>query len=129
MFNILDDDLRGARHIFVTSKRFSLRRDLLVMKGNQVLADKITFKRKSLFMDSAFINIIARFCSFKLILCAGVAGEPSLIIKDEGCPDDARLLHLPLKPLISFTWVASSLLFALCTSGSKSDKFFVAYAK
>lgn len=66
-------------------------------------------------MDSAFVNIIAGFCSFKLIFCAGVAGEPSLIIKDEGCPNDALLLHLPLGSLISFTWAPFNLLFALCT--------------
>lgn len=66
-------------------------------------------KRKSLFKDSAFVNRIAKFCSFKLILCAGIAGELSLIIKDEGCPDDALLLHLPVKSLISYTWVASNL--------------------
>lgn len=36
------------------------------MKGNQVLADKLIFKRKSLFKDSAFVNRIAKVCSFKL---------------------------------------------------------------
>ena len=64
-----------------------------------------------------------------LILSAGIAGELSLIVKDEGCPDDALLLHLLVKSLISYTWVAVNLLFALCTRGSKSDKFFIAYAK
>jgi len=61
----------------------------------------------------------AKFCSFKLVLSAGIAGELSLIIKDEECPDDALLFHLPVKPLISYTWVASNPLFAFCTSGSK----------
>lgn len=63
----------------------------------------------------------AKFGSFQLILSAGIAREPSLITKDKGCPDDALLLHLSVKSLISYTWVASNLLFALCTSGSKKD--------
>lgn len=83
-------------------------------------------KKKSLFKDSAFVNRIAKFYSFKLILSAGIAGELSLIIEDEGCPDDALLPHLPVKSLISYTWVASNPLFALCTS---SSKFCVTCAK
>lgn len=122
----LDDDLWGARRTFYPLVPFLLGRDLFVMKGNQVLADKLTFKKKkSLFKDSAFVNRIAKFCSFKLILSAGIAGELSLMIKDEGCPDDALLLHLPVKSLISYTWVASNPLFALCTTGSKSNKVFL----
>lgn len=99
------------------------------MKDNQVLADKLAKKKKSLFKDSAFVNRIAKFCSFKLILSAGITGKLSLIIKDEGCPDDALLLHLAIKPLISYTWVAYNPLFSLCTRGSKLDKFCVINAK
>lgn len=95
---------------------FLLGRDLFIIKGNQVLADKLTFlKKKSLFRDSAFVNRIAKFCSFKLILSTEIVREHSFIIKDEGCPGDALLLHLPIKSLISYTWVASNPLFALFT--------------
>lgn len=110
----------GGKVYFCYLVPFLLGRDLFVMKGNQVLADRLALgKKKSLFKDSAFVNRIAKFCSFKLILSAGIAGELSLIIKDEECPDDALLFHLPVKPLISYTWVASNPLFAFCTSGSK----------
>lgn len=72
-----------------------------------------------LFKESSFVTGSAKFGSFQLILSAGIAREPSLITKDEGCPDDALLFHLSVKSLISYTWAASNLLFALCTSGSK----------
>jgi hypothetical protein len=96
------------------------------MKDNQMLADKLSLKKKGRFKESSFVNRIAKFCSFELILSVGTAGELSLVIKDEGRPDDALLLHLPVKSLIPYTWVASNLLFALCTSGSKAG---VIYAK
>lgn len=74
-----------------------------------------------LFKESSFVPGSAKFGSFQFILSAGIAREPSLITKDEGCPDDALLLRLSVKSLISYTWVASNLLFALCTIGSKRD--------
>lgn len=117
----------GGKAYFCYLVPFLVGRDLFVMKGIQVLADRLVWeKKKSLFKDSAFVNRIAKFYSFKLILSAGIAGELSLIIKDEGCPDDALLPHLPVKSLISYTWVASNPLFALCTS---SSKFCVTCAK
>lgn len=117
----------GGKTYFCYLVLFLLGRDLFVIRGNQVLAAKLAIK-KCLFKDSAFVNRIAKFCSFKLILSTGIARELSFIIKDERCPGDALLLHLPVKSLISYTWVASNLLFALCTRGSKLDKFCFSYA-
>lgn len=119
----------GGKGYFCYLVPFLLGRDLFIMKGNQVLADKLTFFFFfNLFRDSAFVNRIAKFCSLKLILSTEIIRERSFIIKDEGCPGDALLLHLPIKSLISYTWVTSNPLFALCTSGFKLDKFCVKYA-
>ena len=118
----------GGKGYFCYLVPFLLGRDLFIMKGNQVLQTNSHFFKKSLFRDSAFVNRIAKFCSFKLILSTEIVGELSFIIKDEGCTGDALLLHLPIKSLISYTWVASNPLFALCTSGFKLDKFCVKYA-
>lgn len=118
----------GGQAYFCYLVPFPLGRDLFVMKGNQVLADKLTLKKKIHSRILPLSTEIAKFCSFKLILTPGIVGELCFIIKDEGCPGDALLLHLPFKSLISYTWVASNPLFALCTSGSKLDKFCVTYA-
>lgn len=92
----------GGKAYFCYLVPFLLGRNLFIMKGNQILADKLTFEKKCLFKDSAFVNRIAKFCSFKLILSTGIAGELSFIIKDEGCPGDV-LLHLAVKSLISYS--------------------------
>ena len=46
----------GGQAYFCYLVPFPLGRDLFVMKGNQVLADKLTLKKKNPFKDSAFVN-------------------------------------------------------------------------
>lgn len=84
--------------------------------------EKLLAFQKGLFKESSVVNRSAKFGSFQLILSAEFPRELFLITKDEGYPDDALLFHLSVKSLISYTWVASNLLFALCTSGSKLDQ-------
>lgn len=92
---------------------------MICQEDNWSLSAKLLVFQSGLFKEPSFVTGSAKL--FQLLLSAGAAREPSLITKDEGCPDDALCLHLSVKSLISYTWVAPNLLFALCTSGSKRD--------
>lgn len=96
---------------------------MIYFLGTQLDSYQINFLySKLVYLRSlSFVTRSAKFCSFKLIFTVGTARKPPLTTIDEGCPDDALRLHLSVKSLISYTWVASNLLFVLCTSGSKRD--------
>lgn len=93
-----------------------LGRDWFVMKSNKILAHKLTFLKK---VYSRILPLATEFCELSLFLLLRLWGT-FLYCKDEGWPDNAPPLHLPVKSLISYTWVASNPSFTLRTNSPKS---------